>query len=167
MKYFVNIETLEDLKKQYYALMLRWHPDKQGGCSETAKAINIEYEMLFETVKNKHRNKDDVIYESYHSTDETPEDFMNIINELLKHRGLIVEVCGLFIWVSGETKTHKEILKQLNFKYSSNKIAWYLTYKGYRKRSNDIWDMDRIRDSFGSKVYSNNEDSTFYAGVRV
>jgi len=147
--------------------MLKFHPDKQGGDVAVAQAINEEYEILFECVKNKHRNKENTVYESYYETDETPSDFINIINELLKKKGLVVELCGLFLWVSGDTKTHKELLKSLHFKYSSNKFAWYLTYKGYKKRSKTVWEMDRIRQAFGSRVYSNPDDKAVSAGVRV
>ena len=43
--YFKNIETLEDLKKQYRALAMQNHPDR-GGDAETMKAINNEYDEL-------------------------------------------------------------------------------------------------------------------------
>lgn len=46
-----KIETLEDLKKQYRSLMLKWHPDRnlnnQEEATSNSKIINNEYEYLF------------------------------------------------------------------------------------------------------------------------
>ena len=41
MKYFTNIKTLDDLKKEFRRLAMIHHPDR-GGDVETMKEINIE-----------------------------------------------------------------------------------------------------------------------------
>ena len=46
MKYFHNINSLADLKKQYRKLAIENHPDK-GGDTVTMQNINIEFEKLF------------------------------------------------------------------------------------------------------------------------
>lgn len=46
MKYFNNIHTLDELKKEYRRLAMLHHPDK-GGDNETMKEINAEYNLLF------------------------------------------------------------------------------------------------------------------------
>ena len=35
--------------------------------------------------------------------------------------GLVWEVCGTWLWASGNTKEHKEVLKSLGFHYASKK----------------------------------------------
>ena len=40
----------------------------------------------------------------------------NIINELLDIESLIIEIIGVFVWVSGDTRTHKEKLKELGYR---------------------------------------------------
>ena len=44
-KYFKNVETLEELRKQYRDLLKKYHPDN-GGSEEITKDINTEYEQL-------------------------------------------------------------------------------------------------------------------------
>ena len=45
-KYFENINTLEELRKQYKELLKLHHPDN-GGNLEIMQEINTEYDRLF------------------------------------------------------------------------------------------------------------------------
>ena len=54
-KYFKNVKSLEDLKKQFKSLLKANHPDN-GGDAETMKEINCEYDALFPIWKNRHNN---------------------------------------------------------------------------------------------------------------
>lgn len=51
--YFVNVATLEELRKQYKKLIKQYHPDNVGGSDEDMKAINAEYERLFKNLKRQ------------------------------------------------------------------------------------------------------------------
>ena len=44
--YFTNIKTVEELKKQYFALAKKYHSDITGGSAEIMKEINNEYAEL-------------------------------------------------------------------------------------------------------------------------
>lgn len=46
MKWFANVRTVEELRKQYRQLMKKHHPDV-GGSTEDAKQINAEYDRLY------------------------------------------------------------------------------------------------------------------------
>lgn len=39
-KYFINVNTLEELRKQYKELLKKYHPDN-GGSEEITKAVNL------------------------------------------------------------------------------------------------------------------------------
>ncbi len=52
--YFVNVATLEELRKQYKKLIKKYHPDNAFDSDEDMKAINLEYEGLFKILKDKH-----------------------------------------------------------------------------------------------------------------
>lgn len=100
MKYFENCHTLEDLKAEYRRLVKLHHPDC-GGDTATMQAINDEHDRLFEILKRQHNAQAD----EYHQTTETAEEFRNLINELLKLDGIICELCGNWLWISGNTKS--------------------------------------------------------------
>ena len=79
MKYFNNITSLDELKKAYRRLAMKYHPDC-GGSEEIMKQINAEHDALFETLKASHNKTAD----EYHQTTETAEEFRDIITALLK-----------------------------------------------------------------------------------
>ena len=65
---------------------------------------------------------------------ETAEHFKDLIDELMRMDNIVIEVIGCFVWVTGETKPHKDKLKALKFQWHTKKIAWYLKPEDYRKR---------------------------------
>lgn len=124
MKWFNNPETLEDLKKQYKRLAFQNHPDR-GGKTSDMQEINAEYEDLFSRLKDVHKNAQGEFYTVRTATTETATEFMDIIEKLIRMDGIEIEVCGSWLWVTGDTRPHKEDLKALKFRWSSNKGAWY------------------------------------------
>jgi hypothetical protein len=51
-KYFKNVKSFDDLKKQYKELLKKHHPDN-GGDVEEMKNINVEFDSLFPIWKNR------------------------------------------------------------------------------------------------------------------
>lgn len=142
MKYFNGIETLEELKKAYRKLCVKNHPDN-GGSVEKMAEINAEYTKVFESLKNN----------STHTTTEMPEDYINIINRIIHIIDIEIEICGSWIWVSGNTKAHKETLKECNFKWASKKMMWYWRPEDQatiRSRKGGVT-MAEIRLKYGSE----------------
>lgn len=151
-KLIENVETLEELKKVYKKLALKYHPDC-GGDEEIMKALNNEYDELFEKLKNTHKNKEGEFYEK--ETTEAPEEFREIIYKLLalKMEKVSIEVIGCFLWVSGNTKPYKDELGKngLGLKWSRNKSAWYLSPEGYKRFSKKSTSLEDIREMYGSQ----------------
>lgn len=59
MKYFNNVNTLEELRRQYKELLKKYHPDNPQGSTTATQEINAEYDRLFKVLKDKHENKSD------------------------------------------------------------------------------------------------------------
>ncbi len=151
MKYFTNCKTAEELKKEYRTLAKKLHPDL-GGDTEEFKIMQNEFEAMWERLKNVHTNSKGETYTK--ETTETPKEFIHIIDVLTKLNGIEVEICGSWIWVSGNTKEHKEVLKSLKFRYANKKQAWYFHTEPYKKKSKRELTLDEIRDMFGSQKYN-------------
>lgn len=153
--YFTNCTTAEELKKEYHKLAIKFHPDNNIGNQEWAteemKKVSEAFTKAFDRLKAFHVNAKGEKYEK--ATSETADEFMTIIEQLLNYPDMLIEVCGSWIWVSGNTKEHKDILKALKFKYSPNKEVWYKAPEGYHKQNRKPYDMAQIRLTYGSETY--------------
>jgi hypothetical protein len=88
-----------------------------------------------------------------------PEQYRDIIIKVMNLKNLDIELIGSWIWVSGDTLTHKEILKSNGFMWASAKKMWYWRpeeYKTYSRKTKDITD---IRNKYGSQKIVNNTKS--------
>ena len=130
-------ETLEDLKAMYRQLAMKHHPDR-GGSDDAMKAVNNEFDTLFPKLKDIHKTKDGETYTAKQTSAETADNFKDLISKLMKMDDIIIEIIGCFVWVTGNTRPHKEQLKALKFQWHSKKIAWFLAPDDYRKRAAEI-----------------------------
>jgi curved DNA-binding protein CbpA len=159
LTYFVPMpETAEDLKAMYRQLAMKHHPDK-GGNSETMKAVNCEYDRLFEIRKDVHKTKDGEKFTSRQATTETADSFKDLITELMRMDEITIEIIGCFVWVTGNTKPHREQLKALRFLWHSKKTAWYLKPEDYKRQSKREYSFDEIRTMYGSNGKVNSHGS--------
>lgn len=155
-RYFEGCATLEELKAEYKKQALRNHPDR-GGDTATMQQINAEYEKMFALLKNTHKNVKGETYTK--ETQEAPNEFIDLINKLIKMEGVHIEVIGSFIWLSGDTKPHKDEIKALGFRWSNDKKMWYLAPEGYKKRSRKHCSIEEIRESYGVQFEADGKSS--------
>ena len=149
-KYFVNCKTLDELKKQYRRLAMKYHPDC-GGDTATMQQINAEHDALFEVLKKQHNASAD----EYHQTTETAAEFRDIIDFLMTLDGVVAELCGSWVWCSGETMKHKEALKACGCRWSSTKKlwSWHFQEDGMKWHKGSKT-MAQIRSKYGSTTFS-------------
>lgn len=153
MKWFNSPKTLEELKTQYKKLAMKHHPD-MGGTESDMKEINAEYDSLFDELKNVRKSAAGETYTTKTETKETPNEFKNIINTLISLEGIKIEICGTWLWITGNTYAHRKALKELHFRFSKSKSAWYYHTEDYKKTSNKTFTLNQIRDLYGSETIS-------------
>ncbi|MCD6056302.1 MAG: DnaJ domain protein [Gammaproteobacteria bacterium] len=136
----------QDIKLAYRRKAQQFHPDRNPAGTEIMKMINAAYELI--------KNEEQFTV----AEDATITDYPEILAAALAivmPLGLSVEVCGLWVWVSGDTKPHKDTLKEAGYLWAPKKIMWYYrpaNAKSFRFRGKDKseWSIDKIREVYGS-----------------
>lgn len=164
MKYFKNVKTIQELKKQYRDLVLKYHPDlNTKDTTNIMQDINLQYNELFNKVKNSFVNAEGNIYNKENT--ENIDDFKNILNKIITFKDCKIEIIGNWIWVSGNTKYYKEILKSLKFKWIKNKEAWAYHQDKYYKKTKNEYTLEELRNSFITINVDTNETNKLYEKV--
>jgi hypothetical protein len=144
IKYFYNCHSLEEVKRKYKELAMLHHPDR-GGNTATMQEINLEYE---EIQKNP-------LFDFANETEEDQEEFIRypeIINQIIGLEGLIIELIGNWIWISGNTYPHRGRLKQIGFFFAPKKVMWYFRPAEYKSVNRSPKTIESIRLKYGSDV---------------
>jgi len=157
--FFTGVSTLVELKTTYKKLAMIFHPDK-GGDTETMKALNNEYEALFNIMKDEYNVK--ARAQGTHEMNEMPEPYREVILAIMELEGMEVELVGTWIWVSGNTKEHKETLKEVGFKWAKKKedlSLWFWRPEEFKSFTRKGSSMGDIRSKYGSeKIVGSNQN---------
>ena len=156
-KYFKDVNTLEELRRQYRDLLKKYHPDNANGSTEATQEINAEYDRLFKALKDRHEKTADS-KENNAKTDynnmkyDFSEDakLREALQQIITFEGINIEIVGCWIWVDGSTYAYKSMLKEIGFKWAREKKKWYFHTEAFRKRSHKKLSMEDIRNYYGS-----------------
>lgn len=140
-----------DLKAARAAFAKQYHPDVNPDGLEMMKLGNAAFDMLIQNLELVAREfatftKDADEYDSI------PAAIMEKFAAIRRAHGLIVELCGTWLWVSGATKENKDMMKAEGFRWCSKKMMWSWHPDTYRKLSRrGAWDISEIRETFGTQ----------------
>ena len=132
--------TEQEIKKAYRSAIKKYHPDVNPAGEEMTKVVNAAFAAL-KGFTGKIESDEAATY---------PEELNKALNSIIGLTGLVIEICGAWVWVSGETKLHKDHLKTAGFKYASKKKRWYFRPSDWSSRSRGNYSMEAIREKYGS-----------------
>ena len=162
MTYFKNIKTLDELKKAYRKLARQFHPDN-GGSKEQMQALNAEYDAMFERVKNIRTSANGETYTT-EETAETPEMFREVIEKII-NLNVDIDICGTWVWVTGNTYEVKDILKAAGFRWANNKKAWYWHSPEDGSKNRKKMTLDEIKALHGCESVKKAGKALFIASL--
>lgn len=136
-----GVVNAEEIKKAYRRACMKYHPDRNPSGEHMMKLVNAAYEAL--------SNQDEEL-----SVPEEVSRYAEMLNQVLNAivgLPLEIEICGAWIWLSGETRPYKELLKQTGFRWAPKKERWFYRPEEYRSASRGQWSMAAIREKYGSQ----------------
>jgi curved DNA-binding protein CbpA len=156
LKFFENVTTLTELRKEYRRLAFIYHPDK-GGDTVLMQILNDRYDRLSEEfIKgNTDFSEGRKEYEM-----QVSEEIREMLDRIMFLQGVDIEVIGGWIWITGNTFAVRTTLKSLGFMFSHPKTAWYWHKGEYRKKNGKIQSMDEMRDFWGTQKIENQPETS-------
>lgn len=163
--YFEQSMNLEEAKAHYKNLVRQHHPDA-GGDTRTMQDINAEW-AHFQANHSKdegYKRQSQAHAEGrksaadFHNLDEVAEVLRVKIEFALNLEGVDVELMGFWVWLTGNTKAHKDAIKantegqEIKWRWAHEKQAWY--YAGVPSFNRERRSLDEIRSMHGSQKFS-------------
>lgn len=165
MNYFKETTTPEEIKKRYRELCKQHHPDL-GGDEETMKAVNDQYHKALKSADGQASFDESGKEHKYYYHAEREEEIAAKLRELLalKMESVDIYLIGVWVWLKGETKPHKDKLKALDCKWHSKNACWYYRPEGYRSTRSGKG-LDEIARKYGArKIYDVSDENRSLAG---
>lgn len=139
----INAATIKAAYRRASAI---YHPDREHGSTEMMQAVNAARDALTGYTREERYEAE----ETYEPTSNYGEELARAIQTALNLDGLTLELCGNWLWIAGDTKTHKAALKAAGFRWAPKKQEWYFRPAEWKSASRGTWDKEKIREHHGS-----------------
>ncbi len=146
--------TPDSIKLAYRKLCAVYHPDRNPAGLEMMKMVNEAYTALKDESGTADNGQD---IESYGA------DIYAALQAIVGLDGLNIEVAGTWVWVSGDTKKHKETLKQSGFLWAMKKKMWFYRPADSMSKGRGKYSIDDIRARHGSQTINKQQQRSIAA----
>jgi len=133
------------IKRAYREACAKYHPDRNPAGEEMMKAVNQAYEVL-----------KDFTGQAKSTLNDFGDSLNDAINFAINLPGVKIEIMGAWVWLTGNTLEYKDQINAFEangekFRWSGPKVAWYFRPSDYKSYSRGKYDLDQIREKYGSK----------------
>jgi len=142
------ISDLDSLKKQYFKLAKKYHPDA-GGTTIQFQQLQAEYDSLLKKLLkgsslNTEQQENEIVID---------QAIRDIINSLINIENLNVELIGKWLWISGDTYPVRTTLKQAGLTFIKKGGLPYWVYKGVESTSRGKMSIEDIKAKYGTHKF--------------
>lgn len=139
------IKDLDALKKQYFKLAKKYHPDA-GGTTMQFQQLQNEYEKLLKSLLSGSNFTD----EQKQNEIQLDDAMRTIINSLVNIDDINIELIGKWLWISGNTYPIYTTLKSVGLQFIRKGGEPFWVYKGVESKSRGGTPIDEIRAKYGT-----------------
>lgn len=159
-EYFAGCFTPEDVKRTYRELALKHHPDV-GGDTRTMQKINAEYHLSLKMMDGRESIGTDEKKHTYKYDESKEQAIMDKIGELLGLRitGIEIALIGMWVWITGDTKPHKDALKGAGCMWHTKRKCWYWRGEGYKSYRRSKASLSELALRYGCRVFDPQEET--------
>lgn len=154
-------ETPQDIKALYKKLIFEYHPDLHGEESlEASKALNAAYDQGLRNLSGQSFVGNDGEERTYNYNEAHEQAIREQLDKLIRllpeDAKIEIEVIGLWVWVTGDTYSHRSVLKDktdgCGMTWHSKRSAWYWKpYKGGRSRYRKDASLEDLAQTYGGR----------------
>lgn len=146
--HFANCFGEDAIKSRYRELCRLFHPDLNPGkdTTRTMQDVNAQYKEALRAEYRKTKSDDEAA-----DAVEADERAAEILAKIVALPEIVIEIVGVWLWVTGDTFPVRDLLKAAGLKWASKKRAWYWhapenKCRGGRKN------LDEIRATYGART---------------
>lgn len=149
--YFSSCTSIADVKAIYKQLAKQFHPDIAGtDTTAIMQEINLQYTRAIKlAASGANLSAEDTEAEILNA-----EQYKQALNAVINLQGINIELCGGWLWVSGNTYQYREIFRANGFYFASAKKMWYFRSPEYATTNRKKHTMEEIRHKYGSQKIS-------------
>jgi hypothetical protein len=157
MNHFSGCYSKDEIKRRFRDLCKLHHPDL-GGDEETMKSVNLQYEDALRGEFRKTMSEDEA-----ETNVEMEREVAAKVSEIIRLRGIVVELVGRWVWVTGDTYPVKDTLKAAQFAWAGKKRAWFWHKAEDSVSSRGKKTLEEIKAKYGSQILRGQTNSCLTA----
>ena len=160
---FRHCKTVAEVKQLYRQLAKQHHPDI-GGDTATMQMVNAAYEKALKHLDGQTTQDAEGKEHTYYYNEELERRVMAKIHTLLSLRmaGVEINMVGTWLWINGDTKPHKELLKAESCFWHKTRGMWYWRDPSQQTNMRSRGDFADLAAKYGLKKYENEKQTALH-----
>lgn len=167
MKWFKDCSTVEEIKKVYRTLAMKFHPDR-GGDTETMQQLNAAYHTALKNCDKQAATGADGEQHTYYYNAKVEQEIMDKLFELLRVKmDATIMLIGRWIWIEFDGKPAVEVreaIKKIGCVWHSKRMMWYWRPAEARTHYSNK-DLGSLAAAYGYKEYKSRSDEQAVAAA--